>query len=99
MRSFRSEQFSSKDPNLHVFFYKIKGEDPIHTHDFIEIMYVNSGEIEQFVNDKHFVTKKGDLVFMNYNSVHKFKTVRGGGSHLLQRLLLPRDPREDHQPR
>ncbi len=75
MRSFRSEQFSSKDPNLHVFFCKIKGEDPIHTHDFIEIMYVNSGEIEQFVNDKRFVTKKGDLIFMNYNSVHKFKSV------------------------
>ncbi len=74
MRSFRSEQYLSKDPTLHVFFYKIQGEDPIHTHDFIEIMYVNSGEIEQFVNDKHFITKKGDLVFMNYNSTHRFKT-------------------------
>ena len=74
MRSFRSEQYLSKDPTLHVFFYKIQGEDPIHTHDFIEIMYVNSGEIEQFVNDKHFITKKGDLVFMNYNSTHRFKS-------------------------
>jgi AraC-like DNA-binding protein len=72
MRSFSSDQYSAKDPNLHVFFYHIKGEDPIHTHDFIEIMYVNSGEIEQFVNDKRIVTKKGDLVFMNYNSVHRF---------------------------
>ncbi len=74
MRSFRSEEFSKEDPTLHVFFFKNKGEDPIHTHDFIEIMYVNSGEIEQFVNEKHFITKKGDLVFMNYNSVHRFKS-------------------------
>ncbi len=72
MRSFRSDEFSSSDPTCHVFFYKIKGEDPIHTHDFIEIMYINSGVIEQEVNGKHFSTKKGDLVFMNYNSVHKF---------------------------
>ena len=74
MRVFTSKQYSSKDPNLHVFFYLKKGQEPLHTHDFIEIMYINSGEIEEYVNDKHFIAKKGDLVFMNFNSTHSFKT-------------------------
>lgn len=75
IRSFNAEEFSSKDPTLHVFFYRVKGEEPIHTHDFIEIMYINSGEVEQFVNNKRFIAKKGDLIFMNYNSIHKFRSV------------------------
>ncbi len=73
MRAFSSKQFSSKDPNLHVFFYRKKGTEPVHTHDFIEIMYINSGEVEEYVNGKSFAARKGDLVFMNYNSVHSFK--------------------------
>ncbi|MCI6216669.1 MAG: AraC family transcriptional regulator [Bacillales bacterium] len=75
IRLFSSKEYSSEDPNLHVFFYLKKGNEPLHTHDFIEIMYINSGEIEEYVNDKHFTAKKGDLVFMNFNSTHSFKAV------------------------
>lgn len=73
MRVFSSKQYSSKDPTLHVFFYQKKGPEPLHTHDFIEIMYINSGKVDEYVNGKNFVARKGDLVFMNYNSTHSFK--------------------------
>ena len=72
MRVFSSKLYSLKDPNIHVFFYSKTGSEPLHTHDFIEIMYINSGEVDEYVNGKNFVAKKGDLVFMNYNSIHSF---------------------------
>lgn len=73
MRLFSSKQYEPNDPNLHVFFYQKKGTEPVHTHDFIEIMYINSGTIEEYVNGKWFTARKGDMVFMNFNSVHSFK--------------------------
>ncbi|HAS55742.1 MAG TPA: hypothetical protein DEF61_04595 [Firmicutes bacterium] len=75
MRLFSAKDYKQKEPNLHVFFYSKNGLEPLHTHDFIEIMYINSGKLEQIVNGKKFTTKKGDLLFLNYNSTHSFKSV------------------------
>ncbi len=75
MRLFSAKDYKQKEPNLHVFFYSKNGLEPLHTHDFIEIMYINSGKFEQMVNGKKFTTKKGDLLFLNYNSTHSFKSV------------------------
>lgn len=81
MKKFSYKDFSDQDPNLHIIFWRTQGEEPTHTHDFIEIIYINSGRICHTINGKRFDTKKGDLLFLNYNSVHSFKPMGGIGTY------------------
>ncbi len=45
-----------------------------HTHDFAEFSYVFSGKCVHTVDGVDFPCKKGDLIFINYGSVHSVKT-------------------------
>ncbi|MCQ2742048.1 MAG: AraC family transcriptional regulator [Bacilli bacterium] len=74
MRFFSSKTYSEKEPYVHVIFQHAKVEQK-HTHDFIEIVYVNSGKMVQNVNGKEFSVKKGDLLFINFNSIHSFRPI------------------------
>lgn len=42
-----------------------------HSHDFIEITYVISGECTHVEYNKHFPIKKGDLFIVNYGVPHQ----------------------------
>lgn len=75
MKEFLAKTYSDKDPALHVVHVLHCRIEPKHTHDFIEIVYTSKGVMDQIVNGKHFKTKKGDLLFINYNSVHSFRPV------------------------
>lgn len=44
-----------------------------HTHDFAEFSYVFSGKCTHIVNGVKFNAQKGDLLFINYNSVHEIE--------------------------
>lgn len=44
---------------------------PPHQHAFIEIMYVLSGEVTNYIEDKPFTYHAGDCVIMNRNIHHK----------------------------
>lgn len=44
---------------------------PQHQHSFIEIMYVLSGEVTNYIEDKTFTYRAGDCVIMNRNIQHK----------------------------
>ncbi len=44
-----------------------------HTHQFVEILYVLGGKAANFINGKLFEISHGDLVFVNYGSIHSFK--------------------------
>ena len=50
-------------------------EKPIekHQHSFLEIIYVVKGHAYQHINNSTFLVGKGDLLFVNYNSVHSFE--------------------------
>lgn len=72
MRVYSSKEYRQQEPNLHIFYGKAYPEAK-HTHDFVEIVYIDSGKIDHIVNGKEFHAKKGDLLFLNYNSVHSFK--------------------------
>lgn len=43
-----------------------------HTHDFLEIVYMFKGSAHHFVDDCEYVLSEGDLLFINYNSKHRF---------------------------
>ena len=58
-------------------FFKEKTESPwgAHTHQFVEIVYVLNGKADNWINEKLFQISRGDLLFMNYGSVHRFEPI------------------------
>jgi len=45
------------------------GANP-HTHDFIELSYVKKGHCLHIIDGHEYLAGRGDMVFINYNSVH-----------------------------
>ena len=48
-----------------------------HTHDFIEIVYVIKGKGTHVVDGRSYPTSSGDLLFINYNSIHSVRSETG----------------------
>ena len=73
MQNFNYQDFIKDGLSLSIF--KLTDTQPIstHTHDFTEIIYVISGRAEQTVNDKKYEVRRGDLLFINYDSTHSFR--------------------------
>ena len=44
---------------------------PIHTHDFVEVVYMCSGETTHIVNGRTLTLKQGQLLFLSQNSTHE----------------------------
>lgn len=70
--------------NSHIDFLIKRGDllkpldDPgrkRHSHDFIEIAFVNDGRGIHYLNGKSHETKKGDIFIINYESEHCFYTL------------------------
>ena len=71
MRQFRSDDLIEREATIHIF--ESKGEAcPRHDHDFIEIVYVKEGRVTEFVNEERYELERGDLIFINYGSTHRF---------------------------
>ncbi len=48
-------------------------EFPLHKHNYIEIMYVCSGEITHYIDGKELVMQEGDLLLLNQHVRHGIK--------------------------
>ena len=48
-----------------------------HTHDFAELVYTYSGKGVHTVDGRDFPVSRGSLLFINYGSVHSFKSSEG----------------------
>ena len=70
----------------HSFYIGYKGKvghytmSSAHFHEHYEIYYLLDGERYYFINNKTFLIKRGDLVLINSNDLHKTIDV-GGPSH------------------
>lgn len=72
MKIYRSDRLIEKGSSLHIFTRTASDPMPVHTHDFIEIVYVRSGSATETVNDVTYEIRRGDFTFINYGSVHEF---------------------------
>ena len=61
--------FSEHVP-VNCFIHKL-GYSPKHWHESIELIYILSGEIEVFVNNKKYYLKKEDILLINSNEIHE----------------------------
>ena len=72
MRIYTTEEFMKHSKSMHISICGRVDAEPSHTHDFIEIVYVLSGQMTQVINDKEYNVGHGDLLFMNYGCTHEF---------------------------
>lgn len=48
-------------------------EFPMHSHDYVEVLYVCSGQIHQTVNGRQISMKQGELLFLGQNAQHSIQ--------------------------
>jgi AraC family L-rhamnose operon transcriptional activator RhaR len=72
MKIFRFTDYLKPSENISIQKNEIKGSEPIHTHEFLELVYIYEGDGRQVVSGKSYSVHKGDLVFINYNQTHAF---------------------------
>lgn len=71
--------FDCFEPNEKIAIFKpsIHGNEPEHTHTFIELVYIWGASGCHRVNGQPFHVQRGDLLFMNVGDTHSFDTVPG----------------------
>lgn len=79
MRIYTTSEFMKSSENFHIFRC---GGDPsvsdggVHTHDFIEIVYVLKGDMVHEIDGCRYRVGHGDILFMNYGCTHTFSSDR-----------------------
>ncbi len=79
--------------NVHVFKSRHFDEEPLHKHEFIEIVYILSGKMSQVIDGQRYEVSHGDVLFMNYGCTHSFKSDNSNYSYV--NILLSADIVED----
>ena len=46
--------------------------EPLHTHDFLELVYTFSGNSTHTINEETYDVSRGDLLFINFNQTHSY---------------------------
>ena len=78
MIQLKSEVFLNPAENVAVQLIICDGiQIQLHGHEFIELVYVNSGSGLQHVNGRTYAMEKGSLLFLNYNQSHFFQSDKG----------------------
>lgn len=70
MNCYTSKQFFGDSEEFHVS--RISSRDvQLHSHEFIELVYIYSGEAYHEIDGIKYKTQKGNMLFINYGSNHK----------------------------
>ena len=75
MLTYRADKLIKRGETLHIFSQPADRAMEEHTHDFIEIVYVNSGKAIEHIDGARYEVGRGDLVFINYGCIHRFEPV------------------------
>ena len=44
----------------------------LHTHEFVELIFIAEGKCTHYVDDQVYEAVPGDLIFVNYGQTHRF---------------------------
>lgn len=58
-------------------------DDIPHYHSYIELIYCLSGSYCVWLDDKYYAFSTGDLVIINSNEIHKFRSFEDSGSYIV----------------
>ena len=59
---------------LHLRHHRMCKNEPEHLHEFLEIVYILSGEGIHGIDGIEYSVRRGSLLFINYKQTHYFKT-------------------------
>ena len=71
MQSYKADEVFGKGEGICVRKERARNKSP-HTHEFIELIYISSGEGTEVVGGVEFTVRKGDLLFINFGESHEF---------------------------
>jgi len=72
MKKYKAEDYIKNNENIWLVKHLSFKEEIEHTHEFIEIEYIYSGEGHQIINGVTYHVKKGDLLFFNFGDKHSY---------------------------
>ncbi len=72
MKKYEREKLFAENEYIIVQHDKKRDPEPLHTHDFLEIVYIESGAATQYVDSAKYSVAKGSLLFINCYSTHAF---------------------------
>ncbi len=90
---FPTESFFKNDEKVYIHLSTDFPEfvDVLHSHEFIELVYVLSGEAVHTVGQKQYTVRCGDVTLINSGTVHKFTPVRAEESFVAYDLMFVPD--------
>ncbi len=73
MKIYKSEHYIKSGKTISIKKSSQKIVEALHSHDFIEIVYVLAGKAVQRVDEANYEVERGDIIFINYGSLHAFE--------------------------
>ena len=61
----------------------------MHSHNFLELAYIEEGEVLHTLGDEQTVIKKGDYFIIDYDALHKYTSLKNGTVKIINCLFLP----------
>lgn len=79
MRVYQAKNYVADGAKLSVFISRRRPHDaePLHTHDFIEIVYIFSGHSRHTADGREYAVGRGDVLFITPGSTHSFTSEEG----------------------
>ncbi|MBQ6824906.1 MAG: helix-turn-helix domain-containing protein [Clostridia bacterium] len=74
MRIYTTKEMMKEGGRFHLLQFTTQKTEPIHTHDFIELVYILSGEVTHEIDGERYPLKRGDILFMNVGCTHAFSS-------------------------
>ena len=98
MRVYKIEELTKKSKTMYISKCKVTVNTPLHTHDFIEIVYILSGRMTQIIDGQSYDVTRGDLLFMNYGCTHSFLASEVSDTSYVNILFSPETISENITP-
>ena len=76
MKVYTSNRFIRDGEAIGIFRSEQHHIEPRHQHEFIEMVYVLSGSAVQIVDEQEYEVHRGDMIFINYGSIHAFSELK-----------------------
>lgn len=73
MEIFKSEEYIGSGRRISIFSSTCTTVQKLHCHDFVEVVYIQSGSAVQQVDGAFYEVRRGDTLFINYGATHAFE--------------------------
>ncbi|MEE0897400.1 MAG: AraC family transcriptional regulator [Acutalibacteraceae bacterium] len=85
MQNYKADDTIGKGEGVLVKREIANRDKELHTHEFIEIIFISDGEGIQIVDGTEHRVKRGDILFVNFGESHAFKSSSMEFTHILLR--------------